>query len=413
MPFGSRSIGIAMSDTQLVATIPSGNGNITTREWALDPYSRLAIDWPSLAHALGELRTLIPASKKLVTITLAPPLVQVRRVDLPKLDGVNLRAVLSRSAVRFFPGVREAVAVGATILENTSPSPYLAAATPSRMLDVVIRAVRDAGWEINTVVPIHAAWAAAALRRWPVLKDGVGRVNVPFGSHSEVLQLEDGKIQSVRRFLSDDIPPHERTHTLDRPMETAALAAHQATGPEILPEVEYVRRAAARRKVVARTLMGVAAAALLAAAGFLVKEKRELKSIMEERAHLRASVSQVTTGQLDIATLTGPVTALEKIETRAPVWSEVFADVSSNLPRDAYLMSFKGREDSVSAEGLATRGAAVFESMAGAKLLDSVRSSGPIRRQIRQGSKPMDQFTLSAAVLNAVPLYAAHGRKQP
>jgi len=128
---------------------------------------------------------------------------------------------------------------------------------------------------------------------------------------------------------------------------------------------------------------------------------------MTQRADLRQSVAQVMAVQNDIAALSGPVAALERIEVNAPVWADVFVDVSSNLPRDAYILNFRGRGDSVSAEGLAPRGAAVFEGMGGAVLIDSVRSAGPIRRQVKQGEKPMDQFTLAARVSNSAPLHAA------
>jgi hypothetical protein len=411
--FGRGSIGVAISDTRLYATIPEQNGRTVTREWELEPLVRTAQEWPSLATALSELRSAVPQSFKKIAIAVLPPLVQVRRVELPKLSGAPLRQLLSRNAVRYFPNVREPQIVGATMIKQTTPATYVAAAAPSRVVDVVVRTARELSWDVATVIPAHAAWTAAARRRWPAMRKTVNDIAVPVFTHFEVLQIEAGELISTRRFLPEDLSAEMRVHTINQPEQTAAAAAPETDGPEILPEVEYVRRAMARRKLLTRSSIGVAAALVLIAAGVLLHARRQLNAVMEERATLRASVAQVMSVQNDIAALTGPISALQRIETNAPIWSEVFVDVSRNLPDDAYILNFRARNDSLSAEGLAARGAAVFEGMSGAVLIDSVRSAGPIRRQVRPGTKAMDQFTLAARVPNAAPLYASQRRTQP
>jgi len=411
--FSHRAIGVAISDTQLYASIPDANGQAVTREWVLDPFVRIDSEWPSLAVAFTELRAKVPKSSERIAIVLLPPIVQVRKVELPKLAGMELRLLLSRNAAKYFPGVREPHFAGATLLEKGSPSKYLAAAASARMIDVIVRTARDAGWNIATIGPVQAAWTEAANRRWPALRKTADEVVVPWNGQFEVLQIEAGKLVGTRRYRAEDLPSVVRQHTLDRPDESAAAFAPQARGLEILPEVEYIRRAVARRKVLTRTIVGAVAAVALIAAGVLWHARRELNNVIQERAALRASVAQVTGAQNDIAVLTGPVSALERIETNAPLWSDVFVDVSTNLPKDAYILNFRAREDSLAADGLAARGATVFENMSGAVLIDSVRSAGPIRRQVRPGAKPMDQFTLTARVMNSAPLHAARGKLVP
>lgn len=413
--FKSGAIGVAISDNQLTAVIPLGSGRTETKVWELEPYSRVAGDWPGLSTALQSLKTMVSSSTKSLTIALLPPVIQVRRIELPKVQGTALRMLLARNATKYFPTAREPFTVGANILSDQSPSPYLAAGMPARQLDVVLRTARTSLWEVDSVVPAHAAWTAAAMDRWPNLKSSSDHVAVPINNHFEVLEIDGGKLTGVRRYLKEEIPAHQRANLIESYAATAARFAPAAKvlGPEVLPEIEYVRRAEKKKKILRLAGMVAAAALIVIAAVYHTNAKKELKDVMAERAELRASVSQVMDGQTDIAVLSGPVSVLEKIETNSPIWSEVFVDFGGNLPNDAYITTFRGRGDSVSADAYAVKGAAVFEAMNGAKLIDSVRSTGPIRRQQNaNSSKPLDQFTIAGQIPNAAPLFAPRGRNQ-
>lgn len=411
---GGKTVGIAISESQLTAFIPNTGSSGKSQSWDLDPLSRVAGEWLALNTALSDLRSIVDKSYKTLTIAIMPPLVEMRVVELPKVQGADLRVLISRNAIRYFPSVREPQTVGANMIADSTPATYLAGTMSSRLLDVIIRTAVDTGWRVNTVLPAYSAWTAAAFDRWPKIKSTDEHVAVRVNAHCEVLQLDHGKLVGVRKFILDDVPPHQQAYQLDKPAESAArhVAAARELGPEILPESEYVRRAKAKRKVINWAVAAAAAALIVFAAGVLFDARRELHEIIAQRAELRASVSQVMSAQDDIAVLTGPIAALEKVETKAPIWSDVFVDFGSNLPRDAYIVNFRARVDSMSAEGFGARGASVFEAMGGAKIIDSVRAAGPIRRSAGRDSKPLDQFTLTGRVPEAAELFAPRGRNQ-
>lgn len=411
----SGTIGVAISDTQLTAVYSSQSGRVETRVWELNPYTRLAGEWPSLAEALQELRGKVGDRYKKMAISILPPLMQVRRVELPRVQGVALRMLLSRNASKYFPAAREPFTVGANLLADGSPAPYLAAGLPARLLDTILRTVNTSLWEVETVVPAHAAWYAAATDIWKNLSSASDFVAAQINSHYEVLEIEGGKVVGVRRYLMDEVPGHQKTHLLKDPIPLAAqyAAAARKKGPEVLPESEFVKRANARNRIVRWAGVAAAAVLVMVCAGVYVDAKRDLRAVLEERARLRATVAEVMDGQTDIAALSGPVSVLEKIEKSSTVWSEVFVDFGTNLPNDSYITTFRGRGDSLSADGFASKGAAVFEAMNGAKLIDSIRSAGPIRRQARNNAaRPLDQFTLAGQIPDAVPLFAPRGRNQ-
>jgi hypothetical protein len=369
-------------------------------------------DWPSLTAALVELRGVASVAHRPLAIALLPSLVQVRRLELPKLQGDKLRLFLGRNAARYFPMVRETHSANGVLLDNGSPAPYLAASVATRVIDAIVRAVYDASWTLATITPAEGAWTAAARRRWPALQRQAGDVAVPLDDYVEILRLERGRLVATRRFRTGDAPADALLYTIDSPEETAAAYVHEAQTPEILPEAEYARRAHGRRSTWVRAAVAAVVAILCIAGGVLWNAHRELNDIKAQREALRVSVGEVVEGQGDIGALTTPLNALARIETTAPVWSEVFADVAGNLPTDAYLLSFHARDDSLSAEGLAARGATVFERMADAALIDSVRAAGPIRREAQRGAGPIDHFTLVARVMGAVPLYATKGTRR-
>jgi hypothetical protein len=405
-----QSLGIAISGTRLYVALPSTDGTVRSREWPLSPLGRTDAEWPALADALTELQTVVPHTSRSLAVALLPPLVHLRRVDLPKLRARELRSLLSRSAARYLPGMREPQTANGVALAQSSPTPYIMAAAATRLIDAIIRAVQGSGWTLTTIVPAHAAWTIAAQHEWPALNSQSGDVVVSIADHVEVLHLQNGRLTEVRHLRREAYSTERTAYTLDQPADTAATYAPDTPGPELLPEHVYVQRALTQRRMGTRVAIALAAATLLAAAGVLAHARYVLHQIVLQRATLAGQAAQASTAQGNIMALTTPLSALERIETKTVLWSQVIADLSEVLPPDASLLSLHGHGDSLAVAGTATHGASVFERVDGAKLIDDVQASAPIRRESKQDSASVDHFEFVARIPKTVPVYAT---KQP
>lgn len=361
-----HSVSVSISETRLYAILPAavrawldpagrdGYGSITPsqpvmssspapREWPLTPLSRTDAEWPALVAALTELRKALPERYSRLEVALLPPLARVRRVELPKLRAAELRLVLSRNAARYFPSVREPHTAAGIALTRSSPTPYLMAAATTRLVEAIARAAQQSGWELATIVPAPAVFAAAAPETSP---------------------------------------------------------------PELLPERMYLHRAAVHRRNITRLAAVLTAAVVLAAAGVLARARYVLHQVVIQRTALAGRANLAAKAHGDIAAIDAPMGALGRIETSAVVWSQVVADLADVLPPDAYLSALHARGDSLSVAGTAAHGGDVFARMDGAKLIGNVRSAGPIRQEARPNMPPADQFDLTARIPGAAPLYA-------
>lgn len=397
-----RVTGIAIAPTRLTVALP-GRGGVTTRTWALEPMPRGDDSWPALAAALAELRDLSSPPVRRLAVALLPPLAQMRRVELPALRSARLRLFLSRNAGRYFPMVSEPQLANGVALARSSPAPYLTASASARVIGAILRAAQESGLDVATIVPAHAAWVAAARRSWPRARETGGEVAVHVDRHVELLQVEQGRLIGTRRFSGRHA--ESAASVIDQPDAAAATYAGAARGPELLPESVYQTRAGVRRRWVIGGSGALAAGIVLAAAGALWQAHRTLDTVTRERATLRATVGDVTTAEQRLATVRAGLRAVQRIERDAPLWSDVIADVSDNLPQDAFLARLHVHGDSVAVDGSATHGAGVFERMSGAKLIDDVRAAGPIRHEAKRGAAAVDRFAFTARVPGAAPLY--------
>jgi len=230
--------------------------------------------WAELDAALAELRKLLPASANIsASIVLAPPLVQLRRIALPPLKSDERRRVLCRDASRWFVGAREAFVADALPIVGATGD-VMAAATPARYADAIVRAASSARIEIRTVQPAPWAWAASLDRSRRVTTRALV---VPGSRAFDVVWLALGAVTGARRLREgadlearlDVLLADGDAGTVVRiadPMAVAAEHADRARGPEFLPEsVRASRRATVMRR--ARTIALAAAAMLVVAAG--------------------------------------------------------------------------------------------------------------------------------------------------
>ncbi len=398
----SRTIGIAVAADR-----------IATATWSrpLTPRALGAGEWDDLRTALVELRESLALRAPRAAIALLPPLAQARLLELPPLRPAEYRRILSRDAARYFPtGDVAQVAAGEPLAARgprrslDSPPRVLAAAAASDLIEALVRTVDAAGWQLGSIVPAEVAW----LQR---LRGEVAALVVPAGTLVAVLRVDGGVPVALRRVRR---PLHEAprvvreviaelecdgaaVQVLDDALSAAAAGAVSAPGPQLLPDrVVVERRRGVNRRMI--QLSAAALALLLAAAGLdLWGARRELAAVASRRAAIREEVAAALARQDTLESLVARHAALERAGGAAVRWSEVLADFSDYLPRDAHLIAFRGRADSVGLEGIARRAAGVFEALRRAPRVAGVRADAPIRQEASQsGGPPVERFAVAA-----------------
>jgi len=391
---------------------------IATVSWSrpLAPRVPGAAEWDDLRLALVELKEKLGLRRPRAFVALLPPLAQARVVELPRLGASEYARVLSRDAARYFvTGRVPQVAAGEPLESRGSPVRVLAATAPRDLSDAVVSALEASGWRVESIVPAEAAWlAAAGAGAGRGRRDRVGIV-VAAGDAIEVLHVEAGRLASLRRLpvsacSADDVTAAltdlgVTVQRLSDPTTSAAVGAWDAIGPQLLPERSLVeRRYRAIRLAVRRS--AVALALLVAAAGLdWWGARRELAAVAARRAGIGAEVAAALARQDTLDDLLALHAGLERADREAIRWSEVLADFSDYLPRDAYLAAFRGRGDSVGLEGVAQRAAGVFTALQRAPRVAGVRADAPIRQEAspRPGAPPVERFTVTARLAEHQP----------
>ena len=447
-----RRIGVAIGVDGLWASVAPANplashrsGSAEIRERALEPLGS-AGSWPDLEDALRNLREDVAPEGGSLAVALLPPLVRIRRLDLPPLTDTETRRVIERGATKYFTGVREPQVAGiARVVHRLRRSgTVIAAAAPARTIAAVLDAARAAGWSVAAIRPAHAAWIAGARAQWAEVGRESAQLVILREETAELLRLEHGAIAGVRQFggisarldqlvdavieASDGvgplplltIGPEERRQMLvaplgdrgiqlgdraarwravsESPEAMAAAFAHEAKDLDLLPpQAHAARDATARRR--AFQLAGLAAGFLvLGAVAQLWDVRRELASVQARRAEIRAAVNGASEARATIESLRRRLTTLAPLEADATRWSAVLAEVATYLPRDAYLVDVRATADSMVLEGIASRAAGVFDRLARAPGISGVRPAGSIRRDVTETGAPIERFSLSARV---------------
>ncbi|HEX6616911.1 MAG TPA: hypothetical protein VF046_11460 [Gemmatimonadales bacterium] len=430
------TIGLAIGPSHVVAMIPAGSrqgqGSVWIRElskaYGEDGFGR------ELAAALKELRERLGSTSGRLVISMLPPLVRLRRLELPRARPDDIRRAVTGLAGRYFldvPGP-QAVALAAAQGPRRSPVVYLAAAAEEALIDEVFAAAAAAGWRLDSVTPAHFAWRKAVCERWPPLRKGRAALLVPQEAWIEALVLEDGLLQAPRRFRRGSDPAWvleelgttrialvefddrgtELARTLTEAgaealgLSSAAAAAEYAAGcggPALLPErVRRLRDLRAAR--LARRLYLAAAALLVLAAGLeLWGARRELDAVEARRTAHRAQVLKAMELREGIEQVEARVASLARAEAEVSRWSPALADVAQRLPRDAYLLSLSGTADTLRLEGLAGRAAGVFDAVRRVPGIKGVRADAPIRQEARDSATPVEHFLLAARLGGPAP----------
>lgn len=404
-------VGIALGTDRLLAALlrRSRRGWVVERSYErpLAPSEASAAEWPELTRALAELREEWGPDSGRAWIALLPPLVHVRRIELPPLREREARSVLARDASRYFLAATEPHVLGVASIGRggASPASILAAAAPLRLVEAILDAAARGDWEVASLAPAHWAWLAAAKEVTPEMRHGTALVVVEQPAGTEILCLEGGELVRVRRLPTGERgravvrePQANRIHevTADEAPALAAAFAPRVSAPQILPDRIHGARKRDVRRVVYRRI-AAAVALLLAAAGLeLWGMKRELDVVLERRQALRAQVDHAMAEREAILAVNDRLATLAELEATAPAWSALIATLAERLPRDAHLTALRGRADSLVLQGVAGRAVGVFEAIQKAPGVAGVRAEAPIRQELRDGRTPVERFVLAA-----------------
>jgi hypothetical protein len=438
-------MGLALSGTEMWATWDGVGAARRTLRVPVTPIPAENGSWPGLARAFEEVRAATGAGGHVrIAVALLPPLVEVRRLEVPPLAESDLLRLLARNGARYFMRARgpQVVGVVAPPSRSRDASSVLAAAAPTRVVDALHDAARAVGWTVSSVTPAEAAWVAAARELWPGLARGRGDVLVQRQGRTTLVEIGDGRCAGVRHFragaadaalvaeavaptaggttlrlgafgmsatdevksalgergIGIDTPPESWQEEAATPEVLAAAFAGRAPGPFLWSE----RTRAERHARVRRATYAVAAAAgvLFAAAGAarLWGVERQLGAVKAERTAIRPAVAATLVGQMSVEDASREIAALSGVERNAPRWAPVLAELSAGLPRDAYLSGFHTRGDSLTVDGLAASASRAFDVMEASPHLADVHVPAPVRRESQQGGPPMERFTIAAVL---------------
>jgi hypothetical protein len=393
--------------------------------------------WPALERAFGDVKAYFGATR--LSVSLLPPLAEVRAVDLPPLRDDDAERVLARGASRYFVGARQPQLVGVVRAGRARrPGPMVAAATPTRLIAAIRAAAQAAGLSIDAIGPAESAWAAAALAASPGKNAGACFALVCHPDRTDLLRLDGGRLAAVRRFraaavdaesigeaVRDESPAHApivmlgsrvdrgvlqselaaagitaRTFGDVRVDDDLTLLAAQHAAPAAGPRFRTEDlRAESRAQAWRATAIALAAAVVLVVAGAEVRLwglHRQLRGLQQQRAQLAPRLQATLVGRTSVEAVYRSVAALNAVERGSPAWGSTIGVLSAAVPDSAYLTAFRTRGDSLIVEGLADEASDVFNAMERIPTLANVRAGAPVRREVQSDTTPMERFTIVA-----------------
>lgn len=395
--FTSRMrVGLAVGAEALTAARLERSGR-QKAVWSrpMPPPEDTAAYWRELSSAAHEMAQALEVLPGRVFLALLPPLVQLRRIELPRLRETDLSRILVRDAGKYFIGAAgpQAIAVARLESRRRSPQPLLVAAALEWLVSGLARVLESAGWVVEAVGPAHAAWASATVPSRPA-DPGLPFI-VPGPRSKEVLCREGGRLVDVRRVPSSGFSSEVGT-ALEHSEAIAALNASRVGGMELVPLTIGTARAE-WRSALARRLWLTTAAVVLVTLGFLRLDlKHETARVEAARLGLHDAVGRAMTAREAVEDLRSRLAVLRDAEATAPRWSTVLGTVAEHLPRDAYLSGFRGDQDSLGLEGTASHAIGVFEALKRAPGFAGVQARAPIRQETGDSQQTIERFSLAA-----------------
>lgn len=362
-------LGLALALDRVVLTHP--DGRVVERH--LEPWDGSAT-WPDLTHALVELAT--EGHGRPLAVAILPPLVESRRVELPKLDDDARRAVLRRDQGKHYPQAKSGMVVEGTPIGASIPQKLLVTRVSENLLLALEHGMQQAGIALGAVVPAEAAWLAG-------MGEGSGTRTFVTSAGVVSLQVENGALVAVRRGVATEG---------EDGVIAAARGAARVRAPELLSTSRRNFRVDGESRLFHRALGVVAAALFLAAVLHTLDLRRELAQVRARRAELHPEVERLIDLRTAAEGAASRVATLESLSRSRPRWIGVIARVSDGLPRDAYLTALRGTPDSLVLEGVAPQATSVFEALRATPGIVAVRAEAPYRQETDATGVPVEHF---------------------
>lgn len=443
-------IAIALGATEISAVL-------NDREKTLEvPIELAGVDDPSpmLRQALARLEELVRAElgapnarldRVRIRVALLPPLCEVRLVELPPLRPEEVDQVLKREAGRHFLGrSRPLVVAGRSFAAEGAEgrAPVLGAAAPRALVEALQRAVEARGWELERVVPAHAAWLHALEEAAPrVSGSGASEARMRLlvaveGDTAHLVRLSDDAPDQLRRLPAGDVAgvleaagatpgralllgsEAVRTPLAQalgnagwQPVQpkggaSARLQAARHSG-DASPELVPAPLASARRersRQLTKRLAGASVVTLAAAAAVhLWGTANDVRRIEQERSELRQSVMPAVEARDSLDRMTERLATLEALGRESSRWTFSLVELAVLLPPETYLISLRAAGDTAVVEAAGGRAGDALAALSTAPSLRDVRLEGPIERDLEQGSTSRERFTLSALLAPPTP----------
>lgn len=454
------SLGLALSDTRLVAVCRTPDGRIAWRDVALP----IAFDaWRAavqvvLREFLGE----APTGAAEVRIALLSPAVDVRVATLPPVNDADARRLVARNAARHFLREAEPLRIGvsapvsATPLTTASASERghetrdarLIAGASARRIRALADDVIACGGRVRWIAPAAVLWPAAS-------NAATGHVLVVHATQVECMAWRDGQLHTVRKGRHESV--HEMlprgasvllVQASAEPEVASALAAcreqvQRVGGTLVVPlrvdgasdERDAMRLAAwwaliddrrdvplalidddapgaVRPKVrgsMLRTVVVAGALLLVAGVGYRWWLERDLAAIRRERASLEQTLTDRGLRAGPGATGTLARAAHDSLSAHMP-WSVLLGDAAARLPADAWVRTLAARGDSLVLEVVARDAARAWSAIDASPQLAEVAVTGPVRRERSADGAVSERVTLRARrVAPGAPSSAAGG----
>ena len=433
-------LGLAVTSDRVVAVTGTGSdpASMIERRYALETSEGETSLDGALRAVLEEALTR-PGKGRHLAVALLPPVATVRRVALPPLSDRDLQNHLDRRGARYVPYPVEgwSAAAAAPEASGARASPRWIALGDGSRVEAVYRVADQLGLRVRCVAPAVVAWRRM-LSDEPSIADRATLVVVGSGERANAGVLHalwtasDGTLR-YRRFPWTDVglqalkaaaPPSVSCRPLaDDERSVGALAAwlneaeiatspldgrgnadaaqeaarwiRNERGPWLVPPPVRARAARAGRWRVGALL--AASACLLLASGLARTWglERELGALRDERASIAPLVVQALSLEERVRRLEGALDELGRVQGESPRWSEVLADLTTGLPRSAYLASLRTVGDTLHVDAVATDVVAAYRALERMPRILELRPVTAVQRQPIEGDRMIERVTLS------------------
>lgn len=397
-------------------------------------------DWPdedapdSGEHVIGEIRALIGGSGRArASVVLLPPLVDVRRVELPALRSPEVTAVLENHTSRYFPRRLTDVATGWVPLKDDGDGRLvLAAAAEAEPVSLLLDALEREGHTVSGPVPAHVGWVRAAKREASFRGEVGGSVCVESGRGWVILELRRDRLVRTTWFAPKDLPvladrlcgemrngapvvvvgegasaeelsdalrvgtPREPIRLLEDPVRLAGRFAASSRRLTVLPRHVRERRAKRRRRAQVARFVAAGLLLLIAAGLDSWRLSRELTEVRASRARHAAEVQRILSIRDEIAAVDRWLEDARQHVVGSVDWSGWLVSVAEALPAGAHLDRIAGRSGELEISGSAPSSADVLSAIQAVPGVIAVDLPRPVRRVQGPAGSSEDQFSFVA-----------------